>query len=293
MASGAAFRAVCRGDAVHLSGDEGDAFVRHAEFPGGLHRVRSEQIDRGGHAGRRQRVDSIDQVGAVGDRFDPETAQEIGRRGGARTDDAGAREPRELNGKYADPTSRATDQHGVLRARVDHGERGRGGVSGDGERGCGAIVDVVGRVVCFAARGYRSGPVDDDVIGDRPRERAAEYAVTDGEFGHAVADLIHDSGVVGSEAARQAQAETGGGVGIGGHEPIHRVQAGSGHPHPDPTGACLWRGHGDERQVLGPTERLELHRPTRGRRRAGGRLHDEVPPRLDEQKRNMIRLSAE
>ena len=74
--------------------------------------------------------------------------------------------------------------------------------------GGGAVVDAVGSVVRVAAS--RDGPcrVHYDVVGDRPGERASEHSVPGRELGHAGTDLVHDPGVVGSEPARQAQAES-------------------------------------------------------------------------------------
>ena len=107
---------------------------------------------------------------------------------------------------------------------LDHGERGGGRAARDGKGGGGAVVDAVGGVVRVAAR--RDGPcrVYHHEVGDRAGEGAAEHPVAGREPGHAVTDLVHDPGVVGPEPGRQAQAEPSGGVRVGGHEPVHRVQ---------------------------------------------------------------------
>jgi hypothetical protein len=88
-------------------------------------------------------------------------------------------------------------------------------------------------MVRVAAR--RDGPchVYHHVVGDRAGQGAAEYPVAGRELGHAVAGLVHDPGIVGSEPGRQAQAESGGGLCVGGHEPVHRVQSGRGDSHAD------------------------------------------------------------
>ena len=86
---------------------------------------------------------------------------------------------------------------------------------------------------------WASPPLRCDRARPRPRSRrragegAAEHPVADRELGHAVADLVHDARIVVPEPARQAQPESSGGVSVGGHEPVHRVQPGRGHPHPD------------------------------------------------------------
>ncbi len=259
--------AVRRRDPVDLRGDGGDALVRDAEFSGRLHRVRPVQVDRRGDAAGSEGADPVDQAVAVGDRLGPEGAQGVGRRRRPRPDHPRAGEPRELDGEHADPASRAADEQRVARAGVDDGEGGGGRAARDGKGGGGAVVDAVGGVVRVAARRDGPGRVDHDVVGDRAGQGAAEHPVADREPGHAVTDLVHDAGVVGPEPARQAQAESGGGVGVGGHEPVHRVQAGRGDPHADLPRAGLRRGHLAEGQDLRAAERLELDRSARGRRR--------------------------
>ena len=105
-----------------------------------------------------------------------------------------------------------------------------------------------------AARRDGPGRVDHDVVGDRAGQGAAEHPVAGREPGHAVTDLVHDPGVVGSEPGRQAQAEPGGGLRVGGHEPVHRVQPGRGDPHADLPRAGLRRGYLAEVQDLGAAE---------------------------------------
>ena len=119
--------------------------------------------------------------------------------------------------------------------------------------GC-AVVDAVGGMVRVAAR--RDGPrhVNYYVVGDRAGEGAAEHPVADRELGHAATELVHDPGIVGSEPGRQAQAESSGGLCVGGHEPVHRVQSSRGDPHADLPRAGLRRGHLPEVQDLGAAE---------------------------------------
>lgn len=102
----------------------------------------------------------------------------------------------------------------------------------------------------------RDGPchVYDYVIGDRAGQGAAEHPVAGRELGHAVTDLVHDPGIVGSEPGRQGQAEPAGGVRVRGHEPLHRVQSGCGDPHADLPRAGLRRGYLAEVQDLGAAE---------------------------------------
>ena len=109
-------------------------------------------------------------------------------------------------------------------------------------------------MVCVAAR--RDGPcrVYDYVVGDRAGQGAAEHPVAGREPGHAVTSLVHDPGIVGSEPGRQSQAEPGGGLCVGGHEPVHRVQSGRGDPHADLPRAGLRCGYLAEVQDLGAAE---------------------------------------
>src|SRR5439155_20828649 len=89
--------------------------------------------------------------------------------------------------------------------------------------GC-AVVDAVGSVMGDARRDV-TRHVYYYVVGDRAGEGAAEHSVAGRELGHAVTDLVHDPGIVGSEPAGQAQAESSGGLCVGGHYPVHRVQS--------------------------------------------------------------------
>ena len=111
-----------------------------------------------------------------------------------------------------------------------------------------------GGMVRVAAR--RDGPchVYYYVVGDRAGEGAAEYSVAGRELGHAVTDLVHDPGIVGSEPGGQAQAESGGGLCVGGHEPVHRVQSSRGDSHADLPRAGLRCGYLAEVQDLGAAE---------------------------------------
>jgi hypothetical protein len=109
-------------------------------------------------------------------------------------------------------------------------------------------------MVRVAAR--RDGPCHlyDYVVGDRAGQGAAEDPVAGREPGRAVTGLVDDPGIVGSEPARQAQAEPGGGVCVGGHEPVHRVQPGRGDPHADLPRAGLRCGYLAKFQDLGAAE---------------------------------------
>jgi hypothetical protein len=105
------------------------------------------------------------------------------------------------------------------------------------------------------------GRVDHDEVGDRPRQRAPEHPVAHREAAHPVADLVDDARVVGPEAGGEAQAEPGGGLRVGGDDPVHRVQAGRGDPDPQLARARLRRGNRAEVQDVGAAERVEPNRP--------------------------------
>jgi hypothetical protein len=149
----------------------------------------------------------------------------------------------------------------------------------DSKDGGGAVVNAVGGMVRVAARRDGPGHVYDYVVGDRAGQGAAEHPVAGRELGHAVTGLVDDPGIVGSEPGRQAQAESGGGLCVGGHEPVHRVQSSGGDSHADLPRAGLRSGYLAEVQGLGAAERLEPDRSARGRRRADTRLlHAHMSP---------------
>ena len=92
------------------------------------------------------------------------------------------------------------------------------------------------------------------VVGDRAGEGTAEHPVAGRELGHAVTDLVHDPGIVGSEPGRQAQAESSGGLCVGGHEPVHRVQSSRGDSYAELPRASLRCGYLADVQDLGAAE---------------------------------------
>ena len=109
-------------------------------------------------------------------------------------------------------------------------------------------------MVRVAARRDGPGHVYDYVAGGRAGQGAAEHPVAGRELGHAATGLVDDPGIVGSEPGGQAQAEPGGGLCAGGHEPVHRVQSGRGDPDADLPRAGLRRGYLAEVQDLGAAE---------------------------------------
>ena len=257
--AGGGVSAVCRRDSVDLCGDGGDALVRNAEFSCRPRRLRPVQVDGRGDAGRSQGAEPVGQAVAIGDRLGPEGTQGIGRCRRSRPDHPRAREAGELDGEHADPASRAANEQRVARAGFDNGEGGGGCAACYGKGGGCAVVDAVGGMVRVAA--HRDGPchVYNHVVGDRAGEGAAEHPVAGRELGHAVTNLVHDPGIVGSEPGRQAQAESGGGLCVGGHEPVHRVQSGRGDSHADlPEPACgagtsrMFRASGPPNDRAGP-----------------------------------------
>jgi len=98
------------------------------------------------------------------------------------------------------------------------------------------------------------GRVDHHEVGDRAGQGAAEHPVARREAGHPLTDLVDDSRVVGPEPGRQAQAEPDGGVRIGRHEPIHRVQSGRGDPHTELSRSGLRSGNLADVQDVGAAE---------------------------------------
>ena len=152
-----------------------------------------------------------DQAVAISDRLGPERTQGIGRRRRSRPDHSRAREASELHGEHADPASRAANEQRVVRAGFDNGERGGGCAPPYSKGGGCAVVDAGGSMVRVAAPRWSLPRLL--LRSRRPRgERAAEHSVAGHELGHAVTDLVHDPGIVGAEPARQAQAESSGGL---------------------------------------------------------------------------------
>jgi len=153
-----------------------------------------------------------------------------------------------------------------VRARVDHGERGGCRGACDREGGAGSVVDAVGEVMDLVRRDPL-GQVDHHEVGDRAGQGAPEHPVANREAADPVTDLVDDPGVVGAEPGREGQAEPGGGVRVGGDDPIHRVQTGRGDPYPQLSRACVRSGNLTDVQDFGAAEGIEPDRPAHARRR--------------------------
>ena len=92
----------------------------------------------------------------------------------------------------------------------------------------GHVIDALGGVVRLVP-----GGIDDHVVGYRPPECSSIDPVTDRKPDYSVADLVDNARVVVAEPDRQAQAECGRDLLVGGDDPVHRVQPSGGDSYPN------------------------------------------------------------
>ncbi|MEU5274011.1 hypothetical protein AB0G77_37145 [Streptomyces hygroscopicus] len=106
------------------------------------------------------------------------------------------------------------------------------------------------------------GSIFDNLTGPPAASAAAILAAPWGS-----APITWVVGCVSPGQAREAQAEPGGGVRVCGHDPVHRVETGSGDPHTDLSRPGLRSGNLANVQDFGAAEGIEPDRPASADRR--------------------------